>query len=84
MLPPRVANRLKMLLTVMLSHPLTKVRHDSMRQLRDYVEYWMHLYASKQLAAARELCDSLMAVLWDESLIMPLQPPAKRRRTVVA
>ena len=54
---------------------------DSFRCHNEYVTRHYHFRVSNRLAAARELCDNLMAALWDESLIMPLLPPAKRRRT---
>ena len=75
-LPPRIATRVQMLLTVTLPCILKSARADGMRFLRDYVRGYMHLMITDRLGAARELCDNLMAVLWDESLIMPLQPPA--------
>ena len=83
-LPPRVATRVKMLLTVALPSILKDALTDSYRRHNEYVTRHYHFRVSKRLTAARELCDSLMAALWDESLIMPLQPPAKRRRTAVA
>ena len=83
-LPPRIATRVQMLLTGTLPCILKSARADGMRFLHDYVRGYMHLMITDRLGAARELCDNLMAVLWDESLIMPLQPPAKRRRTAAA
>ena len=87
-LPPRIATRVQMLLTVTQPSILKSVRADGVpspiRDHRDYVTDYFQMIVSDRRLAADELCDNLMAVLWDESLIMPLQPPAKRRRTAAA
>ena len=81
-LPPRIATRCRILLTVALPGALHCLRYCSHTHGK-YTTANMHDYILRQSATTRELCDNLTAVLWDEELIMPLQPPAKRRRKLV-
>ena len=49
--------------------------------MRNHVTIKVHRWLAKYVTTMRELRDNLMAIMWDESLIMPLRPPTKRRRT---
>ncbi|MDA8539176.1 hypothetical protein N9K47_00360 [bacterium] len=79
-LPPRIATRVKLLLTVDNSDLVLSVHNQEVRHM---VLRNVHERLADHVAAMRALRDNLMAIMWDESLIMPLCPPAKRRRTTV-
>ena len=81
-LPPRIAARVKLLLTVTYADMVHSARNLHV-PMRNHVLVKVHRWLANYVTTMRELRDNLMAIMWDESLIMPLCPPAKRRRTTV-